>query len=130
MCSWPPELLSQSDFASTTTDNTLLAEGFAELNECFLDSPSDNSEKTHASPLVHDGDTVLSFSHFLPRQELCPEKRFLLEPLLAKVIGSDPLEAQVRRLNPHLHMFGHTHIPMDLELDGIRYLQWPLGYTR
>jgi hypothetical protein len=84
----------------------------------------------YGSPLAREGDAVLSFSHFLPRQELCPEKRFLLEPLLAKVVGSDPLERQIRRLRPHLHMFGHTHIPIDLELEGIRYLQWPLGYAR
>jgi len=29
-----------------------------------------------------------------------------------------------------LHLFGHTHIPIDLDLEGIRYLQWPLGYSR
>jgi hypothetical protein len=44
---------------------------------------------------VKESDTIISFSHFLPRQELCPEKRFLLEALLARVVGSDPLEAQV-----------------------------------
>lgn len=38
-------------------------------------------------PLLSPTDTVISFSHFLPRQELCPEKRFLIEPLLTKVIG-------------------------------------------
>ena len=37
---------------------------------------------------------------------------------------------QIRRLQPSLHLFGHTHIPIDLELDGIRYLQYPLGYSR
>ena len=31
--------------------------------------------------------TVISFSHYLPRQELCPEKRFLTEPMLSRVIG-------------------------------------------
>lgn len=70
----------------------------------------------------------------------------------------------MRRLQPHLHLYGHTHIPLgtvspciptscsccsyscltrlmslyiclsaadvDLELEGIRYLQWPLGYFR
>jgi hypothetical protein len=37
---------------------------------------------------------------------------------------------QVRRLNPALHLYGHTHIPLDLSVDGIRYVQWPLGYSR
>lgn len=148
MCGWPAELgLSHGDWASTARtpgreDNTVLAEAFASLNEPFLLSPAPRlgSEETEgrgvrrrgvcAIPSVKDSDTIISFSHFLPRQELCPEKRFLIEPLLSRVIGSDPLEAQVRRLNPHLHLFGHTHIPIDLKLEGIRYLQWPLGYSR
>lgn len=44
-----------------------------------------------------------------------------------QVIGSAPLGRQVARLQPDLHLFGHTHIPIDIKLDGIRYLQWPLG---
>ena len=44
-----------------------------------------------------------------------------------QVIGSDPLGRQVQELRPHLHIFGHTHIPLDLTVDGVRYLQWPLG---
>ncbi|CAM9576601.1 unnamed protein product, partial [Phaeothamnion confervicola] len=74
--------------------------------------------------------SVASLSHFLPRQELCPEKRFLVEPMLPKVIGSDALERQVRALRPSVHVFGHTHIPIDLQLEGIRYVQWPLGSPR
>ena len=85
---------------------------------------------TSSSPIVKNYDTVISFSHFVPRQELMPEKRFLLEPHLTKVIGSDPLEEQIRRLQPHIHLFGHTHIPIDMELDGITYIQWPLGYFK
>ena len=139
MCSWPESLISQESFASveigdTVSDNTVLAEAWGSLNEPFLNPPTQEETKEMSgkggSPIIQDSDTVISFSHFLPRQELCPEKRFLTEPLLSRVIGSDPLEAQVRRLNPDLHLFGHTHIPIDLELEGIRYLQWPLGYSR
>ena len=148
MCSWPDELgLTQAEWATTVTTvgSTVLAEAFAAINEKFLVPPGVEDEGGGAGggggggasrrglsshPSVQESDTVISFSHFLPRQELCPEKRYLIEPLLSRVIGSDPLEAQVRRLNPHLHCFGHTHIPIDLELDGIRYLQWPLGYYR
>lgn len=39
-----------------------------------------------------------------------------------------PLGRQVRALRPDLHLYGHTHIPIDMTLDdGVRYLQWPLG---
>jgi hypothetical protein len=82
------------------------------------------------SPCCQSNDTIISYSHYLPRQELSPEKRFLIEPLLSQVIGSDIIESQIRRLQPDLHVFGHLHVPIDLVLDGIRYIQWPLGYYR
>ncbi len=71
---------------------------------------------------------VLSFSHFLPRQELLPEKRMLYMPNLAKAAGSDLLEARVRRLKPLAHVFGHTHFSWDMAVEGQRYVQWPRGY--
>ena len=54
---------------------------------------------------------VVSFSHFLPRPDLLPEKRMLYHPNLAKAAGSDYLEARVRRLRPLAHVFGHTWVP-------------------
>ena len=73
---------------------------------------------------------VLSYSHFLPRQELLPERRMLILADLHKVSGSLLLEDQVRRLMPNVHVFGHTHIPMDVTIEGIRYVQWALGMPR
>ena len=60
------------------------------------------------------------------RSELCPEKRMLFYPNLPKVIGSDLLEASLRKIhgpngNPSAcHVFGHTHFCWDSVLDGIR----------
>ena len=133
MCSWPEALVMREEFASIHRDggaSTALADAFGYLNERFLAPCSPGSSSRHGSPLVQPGDTVLSFSHFLPRLELCPEKRFLLEPYLPRVSGSDVLREQVQRLSPHVHCFGHTHIPIDLTLDGTRYIQWPLGYSK
>lgn len=77
------------------------------------------------------GDSVISFSHFLPRLELLPEKRFLFYPQLAKASGSLPLRARLARLRPALHLFGHTHFAWDLLLDaGVRFIQAPLGSPR
>jgi len=72
--------------------------------------------------------TVISFSHFLPRHELVPEKRYLAYPHLPKAVGSRPLGERVRRLAPTCHIFGHTHYGWDVELDGIRYLQAAVAY--
>jgi hypothetical protein len=97
MCTWPVDLIAQADFVSNPADNTVLAEVFAKLNEPFLHPPpeveggsldnQDALEGVFGSPLAAPADTVISYSHYLPRLELCPEKRFLTEPMLAKVIG-------------------------------------------
>ena len=119
-CTWPG-IVDQDEFCSISKDSLKLANAFGDLNKPFLDNIHE---------YIHEKDSVLSFSHFVPRQECCPEKRFLLEPNLAYVIGSDILEEQIRILKPQLHCFGHTHIPIDVEVDDIRYIQWPLGYHR
>ena len=73
---------------------------------------------------------VVSLSHFVPRQDLLPEKRMLLHGFLHKVSGSCFLERQLRQLLPDVHVFGHTHLNVDATVDGVRYVQWPLGTPR
>lgn len=117
-CSWPAPLSSH--------DGSLAAH-FDKLNEpAFSRALQEIEAETAAAGGVRP--PVLSFSHFLPRQELLPEKRMLFYPNLAKASGSDPLEARVRALRPLAHVFGHTHFSWDAQVDGIRYVQWPLGY--
>lgn len=79
---------------------------------------------------------VITISHFVPRQDLCPEKRMLFYPNLPKIIGSSFLDARVRSIHgargsdSACHVFGHTHFGWDAILDGIRYVQAPLAYPR
>ena len=75
-------------------------------------------------------EAVISFSHFVPRVELNPEKRYLFAPALAKAVGSRFLGQRVQRLRPDVHVFGHTHFGWDAEHDGVRFVQPPLGYPQ
>lgn len=79
-------------------------------------------ERARDEPLV-------TFSHFLPRIELCPEKRYLRYPDLMKAVGSVSLGRRVQALRPDVHVFGHTHFGWDAILadDGIRYVQAALA---
>lgn len=70
---------------------------------------------------------VVSFSHFVPRLEVNPEKRYLIPSSLAKAVGSLHLKKRVEELKPDVHIFGHTHFGYDMDVDGIRYLQAALG---
>lgn len=113
-CRWPPQLLGRGGTEAVAHG---LGAGDEALSAYFA---STNTIERDVIPLV-------TFSHFSPRHECVPEKRFLLEPCLAKVSGSDDLGRLVASLRPDVHVFGHTHIPIDLDLDGTYHVQWPLG---
>ncbi|XP_020533996.1 uncharacterized protein LOC105630189 isoform X2 [Jatropha curcas] len=117
-CKWPKELSSR---------DTSLALYFDSMNE-------ENGEKIKV--IQKKCSQIITFSHFVPRQELCPEKRMLFYPNLPKIIGSDCLEVRLRSIHgtkgnaSACHVFGHTHFCWDAMLDGIRYVQAPLAYPR
>ncbi|XP_068640387.1 uncharacterized protein [Aristolochia californica] len=117
-CTWPQDL---------SNGEISLAQYFDSMNEKNRDLIE---EIQRVCP------TVITFSHFVPRQELCPEKRMLFYPKLPKIIGSEPLEARIRSIhgesgNPSAcHVFGHTHFCWDSTIAGIRYIQAPLAYPR
>ena len=88
-----------------------------------------NDARDAGGPAVDRKDVdVVSFSHFLPRIELIPEKRYMFLPCLAESVGSVFLGERVRRLRPDLHVFGHTHLAWDATHDGVRYIQACLAY--
>ncbi|HEX8243958.1 MAG TPA: metallophosphoesterase [Longimicrobium sp.] len=81
---------------------------FAEMNEPVL--------RAYDAPVV-------TFSHFVPRPDLVPPVRWLRFKGLPLVAGSQEIEAQLRRAGAAVHVFGHTHIPADQVIDGVRYVQ-------
>ena len=73
---------------------------------------------------------VISFSHFLPRRDLLPARETLKFKSLPRVTGCISLDNQIRELNSIIHVFGHSHIDCDREIDGVRYFQKALRYPR
>lgn len=72
--------------------------------------------------------TVISFSHFMPRIDLMPS--YIPESFhyLYPVMGSNLLEAQIRQLNPQIHVYGHSHVNRRITLGGIEYINNAFGY--
>lgn len=131
---WVVPLFSwyDSEFDSGPADNEL--EGWADFHYCKwpqgirqvheyligLNLPNIKS---------YDG-TVISFSHFLPRIELLPAREKLRFKGLGKVAGCRLIESQIRRLKSVTHVFGHSHINRDCEIEGVRYVQNALSYPK
>jgi hypothetical protein len=53
---------------------------------------------------------VITYSHFLPRIDLMPEYIPSAHGVLYPVLGSVQLERQLRRFNPSIHVYGHSHV--------------------
>jgi hypothetical protein len=119
-CKWPAGVDDRSDDVARLLD---AANGPLPAALAALARPSalERASRPHR---------VVSFSHFLPRPELCPEKRFLFFPNLPKAVGSTFLRARVDALAPDVHVFGHTHFGWDAMLDGVRYIQAALAYPQ
>ena len=143
LCKWPEGLdpLDESVAAAMDRLNDD-RQGWGE----FLTALRTGSAEERAAPLI-------TFSHFLPRLELCPEKRMLFYPNLPKAVGSDYILRRIQglaeigtaagreeeddddgggggggRIREHVHVFGHTHFGWDMTLQGIRYIQAPVSY--
>jgi predicted phosphodiesterase len=89
--------------------------GVGRVDEAFLEMNEPHVRRYDAP--------VITFSHFLPRPELLPPVQYLRFRGLPLVAGSLGIESQIRRIAPQVHVFGHTHIPSDKVLDGVRYVQ-------
>ncbi len=126
---WPHPMTPLDDSVAQFIDS---------LNDVILDL--DNIDKWDEEE--EDDATILTFSHFLPRVELLPEKRYLSLPTLPACSGSTFLESRLRELNEnlpnkkngdgmrHLHAFGHSHLAYDLVIEDVRYVHVPLAYPR
>jgi hypothetical protein len=99
-CKWPNEIHSVADY-------------FLNLNEAHVK--------------IYDG-KIITFSHFLPRRDLMPKTALLRFKGLPRVAGCKRLDRQIRAINSMTHVFGHSHIPHDRVIDGIRYVQSVHGY--
>jgi len=101
-CKWPSNATPLSDY-------------FLRLNEPHL--------KTYDAP-------VITFSHFLPREDLLPPKEYLRIDWLGSVSVCAALDNQIRQLGSTVHVCGHTHTRVDREIDGVRYIQNAVRYPK
>ena len=126
MCKWGSfEVLDGFRFSAKRGCSPHLARYFLEKNEPRVAAVLDD--------LARAGETrpyVVAMSHYCPRRECLPERRFLVDPHLPRVSGCLRIDRQLRLLHPDAAIFGHTHLCWDQVVDAVRYVNWPLGSPR
>jgi len=105
-CLWPQEL-----------DNHSL------IFDYFIGKSPHHSE-------VSPGGTVISFSHFLPRIDVMPSFIPQSKREIYPVLGSRKIDEHVRRLNSHIHVYGHSHVNRCIHIDGVCYVNNAFGYPK
>ena len=75
------------------------------------------------------GRKVISFSHFVPRNDLLPLHGRTVD-LLRPALGSKAIDAHIRKLGSSMHIYGHYHVNQRTERDGITYINNAFGYPR
>ena len=80
---------------------------------------------------IHNRDQltkIISFSHFLPRIDLLPFYIPLSKRYLNPVLGTSLLEKQIRDLNSDIHVYGHSHVNMEIRKEQTLYINNAFGY--
>jgi Icc-related predicted phosphoesterase len=71
---------------------------------------------------------VVTFSHFLPRIDVMPSYIPRHRRMLYPILGSDRLERQLRLFKPSIHVYGHSHVNREVEIEGVTYINNAFGY--
>jgi predicted phosphodiesterase len=73
-------------------------------------------------------ETLISFSHFVPRIDVMPYFIPQNKKILYPVLGTLLLEKQIRKLNADIHIYGHTHVNNNVTISGVEYINNAYGY--
>jgi predicted phosphodiesterase len=83
---------------------------------------------TRATPELEGAGKIISFSHFLPRIDLMPDRIPEKYRRLYPILGTNALDVQIRQLGASTHVYGHSHVNRHITIDGITYINNAFGY--
>lgn len=87
-------------------------------------------DKINDAIAVPRAEKVITFSHFLPRIDVMPARIPREKRIIYPVLGTTLLDRQLRRLGSHTHIYGHSHVNRNVEIDGVTYINNAFGYPQ
>jgi predicted phosphodiesterase len=83
---------------------------------------------TRSCPALDGASEIITFSHFLPRIDVMPDRIPEKHRQLYPILGTRLLDGQIRELGAHVHVYGHSHVNRHLTIDGVTYVNNAFGY--
>jgi predicted phosphodiesterase len=126
-------MLSWYDYSFGRPTETLL-QSWADFGACRWEAHEGPEQVTRKFLALNKhytrtaAQTLISFSHFLPRIDLMPTFVPPHAQALYPVLGTMYLDEQVRRLGSDIHVYGHSHLNRDVTLGHTRYVNNAFGY--
>lgn len=81
-------------------------------------------------PNIRPNIPCITFSHFMPRIDLLPPIAVKHFGFLLPILGSAGIDVALRKHEPQIHLYGHSHVNVDKTLDGVRYINNARGYPK
>jgi len=128
-------LLGWYDYSFGAADDYLKA-AWADYRNCRWPGHDETSltqfftaqNPTPSSSVLHGARQVVTFSHFLPRIDLMPQRIPDKHRKIYPVLGTSVLESQLRALGSSVHVYGHSHVNRRVTIDGVTYINNAFGY--
>ncbi|GLQ97196.1 metallophosphoesterase [Dyella mobilis] len=83
---------------------------------------------TRSCPELERASKIITFSHFLPRIDVMPERIPEKHRQLYPILGTTLLDEQLRELGASMHVYGHSHVNRHVAIDGVTYVNNAFGY--
>ncbi|HTV85873.1 MAG TPA: metallophosphoesterase [Dyella sp.] len=77
---------------------------------------------------IEDTGKIITFSHFLPRIDLMPDRIPARHRKVYPVLGTTILETQLRQWGSSMHVYGHSHVNRRIVREGVDYINNAFGY--
>lgn len=129
-------LLGWYDYSFGAADD-YLKEAWADYRACRWPDGYDDAaitrwfterNPTRLVPELEGVSKVITFSHFLPRIDLMPDRIPAKHRRLYPILGTTILDKQIRQLQADIHVYGHSHVNRHVTLDGVTYINNAFGY--
>ncbi|KAH3763589.1 ser/thr phosphatase family protein [Pelomyxa schiedti] len=126
LCKWPSEMEKHS------RSKYFIDQNQPNLNNLCTSYPIVTMSHFFSCKELMRLHTEITMQRYLARvgKGYVPPASTFARPNFSVCAGTTLLDPIIQKLRPKLHIFGHSHRPLEVQIDGITYINYPLGYPQ